>query len=307
VPSDLIAPVSDFIAARGDADGIYETPIEGLALLRTSHATLPRIGRHMIYRPALCIVAQGAKRLVLGNRVFDYGQMQALIIGLDTPAFGWVTTADPTEPYLGITLDLDPAAINDVMSALVTPISPRETGQPGLFVANIDDELAGSVGRLLQLLDNPTAIPVLRPSIVREIYYWLLTGPHGAEFARLAVPDGHARRIASAIRLLRGNFDKVVRIDELASAARMSPSSFHQHFKALTSMTPVQYQKQLRLLEARRLMQSDDLNVAAAAYQVGYESPSQFSREYARMFGTPPKRDALGLRGIPYVEISAAG
>jgi AraC-like DNA-binding protein len=152
--------------------------------------------------------------------------------------------------------------------------------------------------RLVRLLATPKAIPVLYPSIMREIYYWLLSGPNAGAICKIALPNGHTQRIADAIYVLRENFSRSIRIEELAATARMSPSSFHQHFKTLTSMTPLQYQKQLRLLEARRLMVSDAANVTRAALQVGYESPSQFSREYARMFGTPPKRDAMTMKAM---------
>jgi AraC-like DNA-binding protein len=219
-------------------------------------------------------------------------------VALEVPAIGHVTVASEAKPYIGINLDLDPAILQEVIEVLEKP--PRiGDGAVGLFVAEVDDELNDSMVRLLKLLDRPEAIPVLYPAIMHEISYWLLTGPHGGEVAKLALPDGHARRVSSAIRLLRDNFDKPVHMDELAEAARMSPSSFYQHFKTLTSMTPLQYQKQLRLLEARRRMLSTDANVETAAFAVGYESPSQFSREYARMFGTPPKRDVAALRATP--------
>jgi transcriptional regulator GlxA family with amidase domain len=152
--------------------------------------------------------------------------------------------------------------------------------------------------RLIRLLETPAAIPVLAPAALREVYYWLLTGPDGAAIARLALAEGNTQRIARAMTLLRDNFTRPIRVAELAEAAGMSPSSFHEHFKALTAMTPLQYQKQLRLLEAQRLLVAGDIDAARAAYRVGYESASQFSREYARMFGAPPARHAAGLRGV---------
>ena len=152
--------------------------------------------------------------------------------------------------------------------------------------------------RLIRLLATPQAIPLLVPAIQRELCFWLLTGRHGSEICKLAHPDSHTQRIAQAIHVLRGDFARPIRIEELAAAARMSASSFHQHFKALTSMTPLQYQKNLRLLEARRLMLDETANATAAAYRVGYESPSQFSREYARMFGAPPRRDVAEFRAM---------
>lgn len=289
----LAAVMSRYIGARGGADGAYEA-MPGFFLMRASQPKLPK---HMVYRPCVCVVAQGQKRLMLGDQFYDYGEHQALIVGLELPAFGWVTQASPERPYLGLSLELDPAIIQDVINAMDAPFGPSLTVNPGLFVTDAGPELVASLVRLIQLFDTPKAVPVLAPSILREIIYWLLTGPHGDEFVRLAVPDGHARRIADAIRVLRDRYQETVRMEELAEAARMSLSSFYQHFKTLTAMSPLQYQKQLRLTEARRMMLSEAATVASAAYEVGYESPSQFSREYARMFGTPPKRDSLTLRG----------
>ncbi len=292
MPYELARAMDRCISALGGADGAHEV-MPGFFLMRASQPKLPR---HMVYRPCLCVVAQGAKRLMLGDRFFDYGELQALIVGLDLPAFGWVTEASPERPYFGLSLELDPAIIQDVIGAMDAPLAPSPGGKPGLFVTNAGPELVASLVRLIQLLDTPKAVPVLSPSILREIVYWLLTGPHGNEFVRLALPDGHARRIADAIRLLRQRYDQPLKMEALADSARMSPSSFYQHFKALTAMSPLQYQKQLRLTEARRMMLSEAATVASAAYEVGYESPSQFSREYARLFGTPPKRDSLALR-----------
>lgn len=293
--NELVSLASNFIMHHPAIDRLVKTPISGLVLMTSTEARLPR---HIVFRPSLCVIVQGAKRLMLDDLSLDYAQGQALVVALEVPAIGHVTVASKAEPYIGINLDLDPVILQEVIEVLEKP--PRATdGSVGLFVADVNDELNGSMVRLLKLLDRPQAIPVLYPAIMREISYWLLTGPHSGEVAKLALPDGHARRVSSAIRLLRDNFDKPVHMDELAEAARMSPSSFYQHFKTLTSMTPLQYQKQLRLLEARRRMLATDANVETAAFAVGYESPSQFSREYARMFGTPPKRDVATLRATP--------
>jgi AraC-like DNA-binding protein len=214
------------------------------------------------------------------------------------PAFGRVTKASKERPYLGITIDLDVGVLREVMDQLDEPPVPSNSQGIGVFASPLEGGLADCVVRLVRLVDNPKAIPVLQPTIMREICFWLLTGPYAGEICKLVLPNSHLQRVAEAIYLLRDNFTKPVRIEHLAAAARMSPTSFHQHFKILTSMTPLQYQKQLRLLEARRLMASNDVNVSHAAFQVGYESPSQFSREYARMFGTPPKRDVTELKSI---------
>ncbi len=192
-------------------------------------------------------------------------------------------------------LELDTGILREVLERLDAP--PKLDGDMGggVYVDVLTGPVA-EVTRLIRLLDTPGAIPILYPSIMRELSFWLLTGPNGGRIARLALPSGHAQRIADAIHAMREDIARPMRVEELAGAARMSPSSFHQHFKTLTSMTPLQYQKQLRLLEARRLMVADAANVANAAYRVGYESASQFSREYARMFGAPPKRDVAAMR-----------
>jgi AraC-like DNA-binding protein len=292
---ELVAAATEYVARHPAGDRLVITPIPSLVLMTSTEARLPR---HIVFRPSLCVIVQGAKRLMLDETTLDYTQGQALVVALEVPAIGHVTVASDAEPYIGINLDLDPTILQEVIEVLETP--PRSSdGGIGLFVADVDGELNDCMLRMIRLLDRPQAIPVLYPAIMREISYWLLTGPHGGEVAKLALPDGHARRVSQAIRLLRDNFDKPVHMDELANAARMSPSSFYQHFKTLTSMTPLQYQKQLRLLEARRRMLAEETNVETAAFAVGYESPSQFSREYARMFGTPPKRDVLALRSTP--------
>jgi AraC-like DNA-binding protein len=292
MPNDLLAAISRYIDHHPVADGLHRSPLPGLVIMTSTHAKFPK---HIIFRPSLCVIVQGAKRLMLDDVTLDYAAGQALVVGLELPALGHVTKASPKEPYIGINLDLDPAILQETLEAMETRPRPAEGGV-GLFVAEVDDELRDSMLRLIRLLDRPEAIPVLYPAIMREISYWLLSSPYGSQIAKLALPDGHARRVSAAIRLLRDNYDKTVSMADLADAARMSPSSFYQHFRTLTSMTPLQYQKQLRLLEARRRMLAEEANVETAAFGVGYESPSQFSREYARMFGTPPKRDVLALR-----------
>jgi AraC-like DNA-binding protein len=239
----------------------------------------------------MCIVAQGAKWATFGGKRLEYRAGQALVIGVETPSIGRVVEASPGEPCLVLAFELDLAIMRSVAEGLDAP--PRISGEPGrgVFVTDFQGPLADCALRLVRLLDTPRAIPTLYPVIMREICYWLLTGPHGGDIARLTLANSPSRPVMNAIHSLQNRFRETVRIDELAAIARMSRSAFHRQFKALTSLTPLQYQKQLRLLEARRLMVSSGANVETASFQVGYESPSQFSREYARMFGTPPKRD----------------
>ncbi|WP_158902599.1 AraC family transcriptional regulator [Burkholderia sp. L27(2015)] len=291
---NLVEVISRHMDANG-GDGLFITPIDGLFLMRRA---LPAIPAHLIYRPALCLVVQGGKSISIGKKVLDYTAMQALIVSVELPAFGRVTQASAQQPFLGVTVEFDIGVMREVMQELDAPPKPNGTAGLGVFVSDCDGPLADCVLRLIRLLDTPNAIAVLQRAIMREICFWLLTGPHAGEVCKIALPNSHTQRVANAIYVLRDHYARTVRIEELAEAAQMSPSSFHQHFKALTSMTPLQYQKQLRLVEARRLMADDAANVETAAYQVGYESASQFSREYSRMFGTPPKRDVAALKAI---------
>jgi AraC-like DNA-binding protein len=273
--------------------GPFVTAIPGLAILRSDHEKQPK---HLIFKPALCIVVQGAKWAVFGDRRLDYRAGQALLVSIEMPAFGTVAEASPTEPYLGLIVEFDLALMREVMDTLGTvPEASSNVGR-GVTVTNFDGPVADCVLRMVRLLETPAAIPVLYPAIMREICYWLLAGPHAGELIKMTMAKNHTRSVISAIHSLRDRFAEPIRIQQLASIAQMSPSAFHRQFKAITSMTPLQYQKQLRLLEARRLMVAEEFNVETAAFQVGYESPSQFSREYSRMFGTSPRRDIASLR-----------
>ena len=285
----------DYIAANGGGNGLFVTPADGLALMKSTTQVLPQ---RMIYRPALCVVVQGAKQVTLGDTTLDYAAAHALVVSVELPAFGGITRASTREPFIGLTLEFDVGTMRDVMERLDEPPAMAGSSILGLFIDELTPPLIDCLTRLVRLLAMPDAIPILYPGIMREVCFWLLTGANGSEVCKLVSPHGHTQRIADAIYVLRQNFSQAVRIEQLASAARMSVSSFHQHFKALTSMTPLQYQKQLRLLEARNLLTTEAVNVTDAAFRVGYESTSQFSREYKRMFGTPPKRDAGELRKL---------
>jgi AraC-like DNA-binding protein len=271
----------------------FFTAVGGLTILCSDHQ---RRANPLVYKPALCITVQGAKSATFGDQRHHYSAGQALLVSVEMPGFGTVTEASPAKPYLGIILELDLAILRAVASELADPPKPSENIGRGVFVTDFDGPLADCTLRIVRLLDTPTAIPVLYPAIMREISYWLLSGPHGGDVARMTLCNNHEHRILQAIHFLRDRFAEPVRIGDLASIAQLSPSAFHRQFKAVTSMTPLQYQKQLRLLEARRLMTSDAANVEKAAFQVGYESASQFSREYGRMFGMSPRRDVNLLK-----------
>ena len=294
MPNPLIEAVHRFTNNQSGASP-FATAVAGLTILRSDREKPPN---HVLFRPALCIVVQGAKWVMFGDRRFDYRAGQAVVISVEMPLLGRVAEASPGEPYLGVIIEFDLPIMREVLAGLDTPPEPASDPEPGLFVADLDEPLTDCTLRLVRLLDTPAAIPFLRPLIMREVCYWLLAGPHGAEIARLALANDHAHRIIHAIHELRDRFAEPVRIEALAAAAGLSGSTFHRQFKAITSMTPLQYQKNLRLLEARRLLMADAANVEAAALQVGYESPSQFSREYSRMFGAPPRRDIAGLRTL---------
>lgn len=295
VPPSLFGAVAAYIEAQGGGQGVFPTPIDSFYIVRSFKE---RMRMQQVYKPSICIVLQGAKEIVVGEDTLRYGAMECLAVGMTLPATGHIVEASPDAPYTGLMLALDVAMIRDVLEQLEAPPAPPADSGPCLFVRQVDEPLAECVLRLLRMCDTPNAIPILFPSVMREICYWLLSGPNGGELCKLVEPESSTARVVKALHLMHEDIARTLRMEELAEVARMSLSSFHQHFKAMTSMTPLQFQKQLRLLEARRLMVMEDANVAEAAYQVGYESVSQFSREYSRTFGVAPKRDAMNQQRL---------
>ncbi|MBY3246455.1 AraC family transcriptional regulator [Rhizobium laguerreae] len=296
VSSSLLAAVTGYIEGQGGGEGLFPTPIDGFNIVRSCQAMM--MPMRAIYRPSLCVVIQGGKEILFGDDMLSYGAMECLVVSVELPASGRIVEASPDAPYIGVTIDLDVTVMREVVEQLDEPPVPPASHGPCMFVSQVDVPLADCIQRLVRLSETPKAIPILYPSIVREICFWLLNSPHGGELYRLALPESNIERVVKAISMLHTNFAQTLHVEHLAEVARMSPSSFHQHFKALTSMTPLQFQKQLRLLEARRLMVVEAASVAEAAYQVGYESASQFSREYCRMFGAAPKRDAMNQQRL---------
>jgi AraC-like DNA-binding protein len=293
--SPLLEAVTDYVESQGGGQGLFPTQIPSVNVVRSFQSMMPM---RQVYRPSLCVVIQGAKEIHFGSDRLEYQAMQCLVVSVELPASGRIVEASAEKPYLGVMIDLDVGVLREVLEQLDTPpTAPTEPG-PCVFVGNVDQPLADCILRLVRMSDTPKAIPILYPSLMREICYWLLSGPHGSDLCSLALPETNTERLAKAIRMLHVDFAGTLRVEHLADVAQMSSSSFHQHFKALTSMTPLQFQKQLRLLEARRLMVSEAANVADAAYQVGYESASQFSREYSRTFGIAPKQDALNQQRL---------
>lgn len=290
----LIEAIKNYTDERGGR-GPFETEIEGLTLLRSNYQKLPS---HILFKPALCVVAQGAKWSTFGNRRYDYRAGQALVVSVESPALSCVEEASPAEPYLGAVIELDLGMMGEMVEQMeVVPGENGGTGH-GVLVTNYDGALADCVLRALRLLDTPNAIPFLYPAIMREICFWLLSGADGGDIAQMVLAGGRTRQFTNAVHFLRDRFAEQIRVEELATISKLSVSSFHRKFKAWTSMTPLQYQKQLRLLEARRLMTTRGINAENAAFKVGYESASQFSREYARMFGQPPKRHIGALKEL---------
>ena len=269
------------------------TAIPGVSLVCSETPTLP-VG--VVYEPMLCIVAQGAKRTLLGNTVVDYHAGQYLVVSVDLPVAGSVVQARPNAPYLAMSLTLNQTLLADMLLSLPSKYPPTVATQSGLAVSPMTPELLDAAVRLLRLLDTPADIPVLAPLMEREILYRLLTGEQSLMLRQIALAQSHMALISRAISWIRNHFAEPLRIEAVAQEAHMSASTFHRHFKAVTSMSPLQYQKQIRLQEARRLLLAGQADAASVGFAVGYESPSQFSREYARMFGQPPLRDAIRLR-----------
>jgi AraC-like DNA-binding protein len=277
----------------GKGDGFDQTSIDKLQFGREScvGSTLAAVGT-----PMLAIVVQGKKAALLGEETYDYGAAQYLILSVDLPISGFITEATPAQPYLGFRLDLDPRQLGEIITSQTSIItSKKETSVRGFFVSTADTLLLDCALRLTKLLDTPQDIPMLAPMITQEIYYRLLMSEQCEAVRQIARSGSNMQRIAQAIQYIKTDFTKPLRIGDLADLVKMSPSSFHHHFKQVTSMSPLHYQKQLRLIEARRLMLVEKSTATKAAERVGYESSSQFSREYARMFGAPPIRDIVSL------------
>lgn len=276
------------------SDGMHETAIPELKLYRFSRPTDPL---HVLYEPALMVVVQGRKHVTLGGETYVYDRSQYLTVSMDLPVVGRVVEASPEEPYLCMTLTLDPRDLAALIVETRRQLPRDDHDGRALYVSPLRAPLLESFLRLVRLLDAKEDIPVLAPLIRREIDYRLLQSEQFGRLAQWAIGDGRLRRVSGAIAWIKEHFAEPLQIEELAKQVHMSPSALHHHFKAVTAMSPVQYQKRLRLGEARRLLLSGATSAEVVAYEVGYASPSQFSREYARLFGQPPRRDAERLRG----------
>lgn len=274
------------------------TAIDGLTITATDAPTSPRAG---VAEPSLGLVVQGRKRTLSGDRVFNYAAGEFLIAQLDLPVTGQVTEASAGCPFLGVGIRIEPQEIAAML--LETAASGGTPARaPGIAVAHAGAPLLDALSHLAGLLDSPQDVPVLAPLYRREVLWRLLTGPQGTVVREIGLADGNLAHITRTVRWIRDHHDDPIRVEQLASLAGMSESTFHRHFRAVTRMTPIQYQKALRLQEARLALVSGGRDVAEVAHAVGYDSASQFSREYRRLFGAPPGRDAQRIRaaeGVP--------
>lgn len=273
----------------------HDAPIAGLTLFR---AVAKGLQVNTMYRPTLCVVAQGRKQVALGRRLFEYDASNYMIVTVDLPVSGCIVEADEDYPYLALSIDLEPRCIADLL--LHDPLSApdRKPSPTALAVSPLGDGLLDSVARLLRLLDQPDDADVLAPLVQREIHYRLLRGEQGDLLRQAATSGSHLSQIGQAADWIRSHYEKSFSVKELAERAGMSVTSFYRHFKAITMLSPLQYRTQIRLQEARRLMLINSQDAGRIGFDVGYESPSQFSRDYRKMFGMPPAADASRLRRV---------
>jgi AraC-like DNA-binding protein len=288
-----LAALGKSIARWADKGGLLVTAISALSLSRRDEPTQPT---SYMYEPSICLIAQGAKRVLLGDDTYVFDVHHFLITSVDLPTVVQIIQASQEKPYLGLILNLDRREISQLMVDSHLPPPRAQQSSRGMAIGEVTLPLLIAFQRLIDLLAEPKDIPILAPIIQREIMYRLLVGDQGARLLQIASAGSQSHQIAQAIDWLKRHYTLPLRIDDLAAQVHMSPSTFHHHFRALTAMSPLQYQKWLRLNEARRLMLTERLDAATAAFQVGYESPSQFSREYSRVFGVPPLRDITYLR-----------
>ena len=286
----LCEAIRRYTELHAGSDGVAPSPIPGLTTVRTC---APTGLVHGIPRPLVCLVLQGSKRVSFGLQSFDFHPGDSLLITADVPTVSQVTRASLAEPYLALVLELDTGMIAEL--ALRIAEEADDNGLP-VRLERTDGDVAAVALRLMRLPDRPAAVPILHAQLLRELHYWLLTGRHGRALRRLGLQDSRTQRLARAVALLRSSYARPIRIEDLADAVGMSVSSFHQHFRAMTSLSPLQFQKQLRLIEARRRMISEGASASSAAFAVGYESVPQFTRDYGKFFGQPPLRDTKAVR-----------
>lgn len=290
---NAITSLGESIARLTEKGELQTTAVPGLSLFRREEPTEPITG---MYEPSVCLVAQGAKRVMLGDDTFVYDAHHYLITSVNLPTVVQIIEASPERPYLGLRLKFDLREITQMMVDSNLPKPRTQQSSRGMATGEVTLPLLSAMQRLIDLLADQQDIPILAPIIQREIVYRLLVGDQGERLRQIASAGSQSNQIARAIDWLKSNFTEPLSIDDLAAKSSMSTSTFHHHFRSMTALSPLQFQKQLRLQEARRLMLTERMDAANAAFQVGYESPSQFNREYSRQFGAPPLRDIMRLR-----------
>jgi AraC-like DNA-binding protein len=284
-----LARLTRQLLAHAPFDGTFDLRLSGVHVSKASR--IEKEMHHAVMQPALCMVAQGAKRVILGKEIYEYDASRMLVYSVDVPITAQVTQASLDAPYLGLRLDLDPARIAD-LTAKVYPLGlPKREDSHAICVDQVDEHVINAVVRLMGLASQPGESELLAPLVMDEILIRLLKSSLGLRLAMIGQEESKVHRISKAVSWVRSNFDKPLDVERLATLVHMSPSSFHQHFKAVTEMSPLQYQKALRLQEARRLMLLKKLDAGSAGRQVGYQSVSQFTREYGRYFGNAPTKD----------------
>jgi len=288
VPTNL----ADRIARWTDGKERLDTSIKGLSLHRWETPTEPT---SYMLAPSICLIGQGRKRLFLGEDVYVYDAKHFLITSVELPVTAQIIEASQDKPYLGLTMELDLRMISQLMLENDMPSSRPGKDRLGIAVSEVSTSLLDAFNRLLDLLGTPEDIPALAPLVQQEIFYRLLMSGQGPRLQQITSSGNHGYQIARVIDWLKENFSQPVKIDDLAGKAGLSVSAFHNHFRSITAMSPLQFQKKMRLNEARRLMLAEHLDASRAAFEVGYESPSQFSREYSRLFGAPPMQDIKSL------------
>ncbi|WP_075291420.1 AraC family transcriptional regulator [Pararhizobium arenae] len=294
----------DLIASYATEDGEHLTPIKGLMINRLSTVGMPVCSA---FKASFGLVAQGTKEVVLGNEIYRYGGSDFLLTSLDLPVTSRVVDATLEKPYLSVGFEIDFGKVASLVQTLGPAPAEVETSERGMVVSQVTEELVDAIIRLLRLLERPQEAAMMAPLLEQEILYRLLAGPQGARLRRMAVTESQSHQISKACAWLKEYYALPLRIEELAHRVSMSVSSLHHHFKAVTAMSPMQYQKRLRLQEARRLMLEEKLDAGSAGHQVGYESQSQFSREYARQYGEPPLRDVGRARRSLFERLAGDG
>ena len=293
-PLGDLAKLTALLRAHAPYDGHFDLRAQGVEVIRASRVTGEML--HGVARPAMCIVAQGAKKVFLGQEVFDYDASRLLVYSVDVPISGQITRASTAEPFLCLKVELDSERIADLTLKVYPNGFPQNSNNLAICVTPAEPGILKAAARLVEMLAQPDDAEWLAPLVVEEILIRLLRSPIGARVAQIGQEGSRMQRIAKAVSWVRANFDRPLDVERLAGLVHMSVSTFHQHFKAVTAMSPLQYQKVLRLHEARRLMVSRMMDAGTACRQVGYLSSSQFSREYGRFFGAAPMKDIAKLR-----------